>query len=330
MKVVLLDFQSLPGHSLAPEERIFGAAGIEFAVGHCRTEQDAIAFAQDADGVMTCYCPLTRTVIEQLPKAKVLVRYGIGYDIIDVRAATERGIPVCNLPTYCVTDVALHTLALIMNALRKLTLYDRSVRRGEWSAGVGYGVHRPDQLTLGFLGFGNIARTTVGFVRPLGFSLIGYDPYMPEETFASLDVEKVDLPELLARADVISIHAPHTPETRHIINRESIAAMKPGVIIVNTSRGELVDTSALLAGIENGHIQAACLDVIEREPLSGDHMSLLDHETVTVTPHCSYFSLESAVEMHTCAAESAAAVLRGEMPGNVVNRKLLSAPQNLA
>lgn len=327
MKVVLLDGHTLPGHTLAHEERIFAAAGIDFAVGQCATAAEAVAFAADADGVMTVFCPLDRKTITQLPQTKVFVRYGIGYDAIDIAAASERGIPVCNLPTYCVTDVALHTLALVMNALRKVALYDRSVRRGEWNPAAGYTVHRPESLTLGFLGFGNIARTAAAYIRPLGFRLLAYDPYIPDAAFqpggafAGLGVEKAGLPELLAHSDFLSLHTPHTPETRHMINRESIAAMKPGVVIINTSRGELIDTAALLEGLDSGKVQAACLDVIEREPLSGDHRRLLEHEHVTVTPHCSYFSAESAVEMHVCAAESAVAVLRGERPANAVNRR---------
>mgnify|MGYP000984415732 CR=1 FL=1 len=323
MKVVLLDNQTLPGDSLPYEEKIFADAGIEFVVCECRTEQDIIDCAKDADGLLTVYAPLTRKIIEQLPKAKVFVRYGIGYDVIDVQAASDHGIAVCNLPTYCIPDVALHTIAMIMNANRKIAFYDRSVRRGEWDPGKGYEMHRPDQLTLGFLGFGNIARMTAELIKPLGFKLIAYDPYLSADRFAALNAEKVELEKLLALSDVISLHTPVTAETRHIINQETIAAMKPGVTIVNTSRGELVDTAALIKGLESGHIQAACLDVLEHEPLADEHKRLLDFENVTLSPHTAYFSHESAIDQHCQVAESAVAVLRGEKPANIVNRREL-------
>jgi len=323
MKVVLLDNQYLPEDSLPQEKEIFAAAGIEFVVCECKTEQDVIDCASDAEGVLSVYTPLTRNIIEQLPKAKVFVRYGIGYDVIDVPAATDHGIAVCNLPTYCVEDVAVHTLAMILNALRKISFFDCSIRRGEWNQALGYEMHRPYKLTLGFLGFGNIARATAEYVKPLGFELIAYDPYLPAERFTELAVEKVELPELLAQADFISLHTPVTAETKQIINQDTIAAMKPGVTIINTSRGDLIDTKALIKGLESGQIQAACLDVLEREPLAPEHKRLLDFEQVTLTPHAAYFSVESAVDQHKQVAESAVAVLRGEKPANIVNRKEL-------
>ena len=323
MKVVLLDGASLGGHTFDREKKIFTENGIEFVEAACKTDADVIAACRDADGVMTIYCKLGETVIKELKKCKVFVRYGVGYDVIDIEAAARAGIAVCNLPDYCVQDVALHALALILNCLRKITIYDRSVRCGEWNSGKGYPVHRPERLTLGFLGFGNIARCTAAYAAPLGFTMLGYDPYLDKSRFETLGVRKVELGELFRASDILSVHAPLTAETTHIIDKKAIATMRDGVMIVNTSRGGLICFDDLTEAVKSGKVLAAGLDVVEREPMPEADRGILACDNVTVTPHASFNSIESAAEMHVKAAESACSVLRGERPPNTVNLRQL-------
>ena len=323
MKAIMLDTYALPGEEFGIEAEIFAKHGIEYETAQCRSEAEVIEKVRDADAVSTAYCDINKNVIAAMKKCRVLVRYGIGYDVIDVEAATKAGIAVCNIPDYCIQDVALHSLAMILNSIRKITMYDRSVRRNEWNSSCGYPVHRPEMLTLGLLGFGNIARRTAEFAKPLGFKMLAYDPYLPKGVFDEAGIPGVSLDELLAASDIVSVHAPLTPETRHIINKNTIAKMKDGVMIVNTSRGGLVNLPDLIAAINSGKVMAANLDVVDPEPFTGPNRDILAHENVTVTPHCSFNSIEAAKELHTKVAESACAVLTGKKPRNIVNRKQL-------
>ncbi len=327
MKVVMLDGGSLAGHSYETERRIFTENGIEFVEAGLTPGDKAgtIAAARDADGVITVYCDIDAEVVKELGKCRVLLRTGVGYDVIDVEAATRAGIAVCNVPDYCLQDVALHAVALILNALRKVTMYDRSVRQGQWNNGFGYPVHRAENLTLGFLGFGNIARRAAAYSAGFGFTMLGYDPYLPAERFDALKVRKVELDELLGQSDIVSVHAPLTGETRHILNRDAFAKMKDGVIVVNTSRGALIHQDDLADAIAGGKILAAGLDVVEREPLAGADRRILEHENVTVTPHASFSSVEANAELHLKIATSVVAVLKGELPHNVLNREAIAA-----
>jgi len=324
MKVVLLDGQSLVGHNFEIEKKIFAEHGIEFSVEECTSEAEVIEKSCGADGVMSVYSIVNRDVIDTLKNCKVLLRYGIGYDVIDVAAASDAGIAVCNLPTYCLQDVALHTIALILNALRKITVGDRSVRRGEWNNGFGGDSHRPNKLTIGFLGFGNIARYTAKYASSFEMTMIAFDPFLSDQIFEAANVKRVSFDELLASSDIISIHAPMTEQSKHIINKDTLAKMKDGVIIVNTSRGGLICFDDLVDAIQSGKVQSVNLDVVEREPLLDYDRRILQFENVTITPHTAYNSIEAVLEMHTTAAQSVCSVLFGKLPSNTVNLQQLN------
>ena len=325
MKVVLFDSSAHNGVDYAIQEKIFREAGIEFVVGDVKSKEEAKELCKDADGALTIYWHVDGELMDAMPNCRVLVRYGIGYDPIDVAEATKRGIAVCNVPDYCIEEVATHTMALMLAVIRKLHIYHAKVREGIWVSNSDYPFHRVSTLTLGLVGFGNIARQTAEYAKAFGMSLIAYDPYVPDSVFEERGVEKVSLEELYSRADVISLHVPLFDSTWHILNRESFAKMKDGVMIVNTSRGPLIDADALMDAIESGKVAAAGLDVIECEPIREKNHRIFDSGRVIMTSHIAYNSTEATISLFEKVAQSAVRVLQGEMPYNVVNKKDLPA-----
>ncbi|MCD8241956.1 MAG: C-terminal binding protein, partial [Lachnospiraceae bacterium] len=259
-----------------------------------------------------------------MPDCKGLVRHGIGYDPSDVAEATKRGIAECNIPDYCIEEVATHTIALMLALIRKLHIYHAKVRDGIWvSNSDEYPFYRVSTLTLGLIGFGNIARKMAEYAKAFGMRLIAYDPYLKEDVFTDMGVEKAELDDLYAQADVVSLHLPLFENTRHILNAESFAKMKDGVFVINTARGALIDLDALLAAIDSGKVAAAGMDVIECEPIREKNHRIFESGRVIQTSHVAYNSTEASKSQLTKAAQSAVRVLKGELPPNVVNRKEL-------
>ncbi|WMJ78340.1 MULTISPECIES: C-terminal binding protein [unclassified Sedimentibacter] len=326
-KFVVLDSQELAGSDFNIEKSILEAQGVECIIAECKTAEEVLEVAKDADGIGLVYVDMNRELIDQLENCKVIVRYGIGYDTIDVEAATERGIIVCNLPDYCQPDVATHTMALLLDINRKVTLLDRSCRRGNWSANEGYTTNRINGLTLGLVGFGSIARLFVKYMSGFNMDVIAYDPYLPDSFFEELNVKRVTLNELYSQADAISIHTPLTPETKHLINKETIAKMKDGVLIVNTARGPIINIHDLMEALKSGKVKAAGLDVVEIEPIFDSNADIYKLDNIIVNPHSAYNSAEASTEQHQKVAFSAIDVLvTGKMPYNAVNKKQLAQP----
>ena len=323
LKVVLPDAYRLTTGDYSIEQEIFKENGMAFFIENCKTEEEVIEKCKDADAVITIYSDINPNVISKLEKCKVLVRYGIGYDNINVKAATEKNIFVCNIPDYCIDEVATHTAALILALERKIMVYDRSVRNGEWDEYKGYPVHSLNTQILGLLGFGNIARETAKMLRPFGFSIIAYDPYLNDDIFKNAGVKRVDLDQLWTISDVISVHVLLTDHTRHIINKESIAKMKKTVMVVNTSRGPIIDLVDLVAALKGGKILAAGLDVLENEPLRDKNAEILKLDNVIITPHAAFNTVESSQALHRKVAETVCQVLKGERPSNIVNKELI-------
>ncbi len=328
-KFVVLDSHVVPDADYRVEKKILEDKGIECVVGRCKSEEEILSLAKDADGIGLIYANMNRGLISRLERCQVMVRYGVGYDSIDVQAATDHGICVCNLPDYCQPEVATHAAALLLDLCRKVTVFDRYVRAGNWNENYGYKVHRLSALTLGLVGLGHMSRQFVRYIKPFGMHLLAYDPYAGDETFRENGVEKVTLDQLYARSDVISIHTPLTPETHHLINAESIAKMKDGVMLINTSRGPIVDTDALVDALKRGKVQAAALDVVEGEPIRDPHAKLFECENLIVTPHSAYYSAESGRDQHQKVAYSAIDVLlKKVIPYNCVNRRQLAEKNN--
>jgi D-3-phosphoglycerate dehydrogenase / 2-oxoglutarate reductase len=306
--------------SLDEERRVFAGTGIEIVdgKGRCVTEQDTIALVRDADAVITQFVPITRRVIDELSRCKVIVRYAIGLDNIDIRAATEHRIMVANVPDYCIAEVSDHAVALILALIRKVKVMDGEVQRGNWSYRRAEPIRRLADLRLGLVGFGNIAREVARKARALGFQAIcAYDPYAIRQT--GVGVELVPLTTLLESSDIVSIHAPATAETHHLIDGPALARMKPGAFLVNTSRGALVSEPDLCRALQEGRLAGAALDVLEDEvKIQGN--PLAGRDNVILTPHMAWYSTGSVAELQRKVAEQVRqAILEGQ-PSNWTNR----------
>jgi D-3-phosphoglycerate dehydrogenase / 2-oxoglutarate reductase len=302
------------------ERRILDAAGVDLVVGQCHTEDEVIDLCADADGIIIQYAPLSRRVIESLKRCRVISRYGVGVDTVDVAAATERGIWVANVPNFSTVEVAEHTLALLLALARRLFPLDDLVHRGGWSTidVMQHTVPLVDQ-TLGLIGFGAIARAVAFRARALGLRVLTYSPHTLAKVTLEYGVEQASLGDLFARSDYVSLHCPLTAETRHIIDATALRQMKPSAYLINTARGQLVDQGALVQAIHEGRLAGAALDVLEHEPISpGD--PLLGMRNVILTPHSAFYSVRSLEDLQTRAAENVVDVLRGEAPHSAVNK----------
>ncbi len=311
-----------PGYeSYEIERQILKPVGAEVIVAEedCDTEDLIIATARDADGILVREGPVTGRVIESLKQLKIVARYGVGVDNVDLETARRRKIYVSIVPNYGNEDVSDHAMALMLACIRTLPIRDRNVRCGIFETDIVAEIHRTTGRNLGIIGYGKIAR--VFHRKWQGFlpaRVLVYDPFVDEETIAENGAEKVELNLLLEEADYISIHAPLTPDTRHIINESALKTMKPTAVIVNTSRGAIIDTLALAKALEKGEIFAAGIDVFEKEPLPVDH-PLVSLPNVILTPHLAWYSKESTRDLQGGAAGEIQRVLSGQRPQNWAN-----------
>jgi D-3-phosphoglycerate dehydrogenase len=290
-------------------------AGVALAEidGH---DPDAIAAAGTrAEGIFVYHAKLTAELIGRLPALRVIARCGSGYDNVDVAAARARGIEVVYVPDYGVDDVADHTLALLLAAARRVTASDRALRGGRWLAYEQLGtMRRLRGSVLGLLGFGRIAQAVGVRARAFGMELLVHDPGVGDDVLEAAGALRADgLGKLLGGADVLSVHVPLTPSTRGLIGAGELAQLRPGALLVNTSRGEIVDEAALEAALASGHLGGAGLDVFEHEPLSPTS-SLIEMESVVLTPHSAAFSEQALAEVRGRALADAIRVLAGRPP----------------
>jgi len=294
--------------------------GIEFVMARCTSPDETVAVGQGAEVALAFRCLMTRQVLMGLPNLRLLMSSGIGYDHIDVEAATDLGIIVTNTATYCVQDVAEHALALILACTRKIQALDRLCRQGDWAHAAvrALPMHRFGSQTVGIIGLGKIGSALAQRLKALGFRVLAHDPYAPVEQFAVLEAMSVSLVDLLAQADFVSLHPPATPETWHMIGEAQLRAMKPTAFLVNTSRGPVVDGAALLRALREGWIAGAALDVVEGEPLSLDN-PLLGLENVLLTGHSAGTSVEGIEDWQAEWRRILTDYLEGRWPINVVN-----------
>jgi D-3-phosphoglycerate dehydrogenase len=283
------------------------------------TEEETIGRTRDADALVVSSTPVTRRVMGALEGLKVVVRTGVGYDVIDVPAATELGVIVVNIPDLWVREVANHALALLLAANRKIVALDRQVHAGIWSAGVP-GAHTGalHGETVGVVGLGNIGSAFARRVAAFETRVIACDPYVDDRHFAALGVERVSLDALAERSDYVSVHTLLNAETHHLIGETFFRRMKPTAVLINTSRGPVVDEKALVRALEEGRLAGAALDVWEQEPIAADH-PLLKMDNVIATPHAAYFSSAAVAQVPRRCGEEIARVLTGERPLHVVN-----------
>ncbi len=315
-KVVVTDHRF---KSVEQEQALIEGAGGTLVVGQCRTDEEVAELGWDADALLVARAPITARVIEQLERCRVIVRYGIGVDVVDVEAATRRGIMVATVPDYALDEVSDHALMLLLALTRRLPQAIELGQAKTWDTGRMPPVPRLRGRVLGLIGMGRIGSRLADKVRPLGVRTVVYDPYLAEEAAALAGVERADLQSLLDQADVVSLHAPLTPETRHLLGPKEFARMKSTAVVVNTARGGLIDQSALWAAVQSGQIAGAGLDVLEQEPPAEDE-PLLHHPNVIVTAHVAWLSEEARRDLQRKAAEQVLSAMRGETPYGLVNR----------
>ena len=322
-KFVMLDAHTLPEADYHQEKEILDGK-VECVIANCKSMEDIKREAFDADYIGVVYQRITSEVLDLMPNLKLIVRYGIGYDVVDVEECSKRNILVCNIPTYCIEDVATHAAALMLDVVRKVTMYDHEIKNGNWDVSFGYDNHRLSVMTLGLIGFGHIAQKLSTYIKAFGTNIVAYDPYLKDSIFAEYGVKKVSLEELFEKSDIISLHCACTEQTKHIINLNNINKLKDGVLLVNTSRGALVENQALISALKSGKIAAAGLDVNEDEPIKDKNHPLLSLKNLVITPHSAYNSVEASDEQHKDAAKTVINVDKGEIPFNCVNKKFLN------
>ena len=278
----------------------------------CRTEGELLAHCADATGLLVQYAPVTRAVLNGLPKLRSIVRYGVGVDTIDLAAAAERGVIVSNVPDYGTDEVSDHALALLLALNRRIVAANRSIREGVWDYSTLRPARRLRTLTLGIIGLGRIGEALAVKARGIGLNIVASDPYRAVGGVPDY-VRMMDLDELLAASDLVSVHCPLTEETAHLLGEDAIRQMKRSACLVNTARGRIVDEEALDRALSEGRLAGAALDVFGKEPVRPDH-PLLRHENFLCTPHMAWYSEESARELKRKAAEEMRRLILNETP----------------
>jgi len=300
------------------EKGILAEIGAELIQLNCVTDEDIAQKCADADGILLDMAPMTAKAIATLENCKVINRYGVGYDNVDVDAATEKGIQVTFVPDYCAEDVSDHALSLMLACCRDIPRRDRLIRQGEWN--IRRTSYRLQGKVLGLLGFGRIARALARKCAGFGFrKIMCYDPYVTAEAAAAAGVEKAELREVLEQSDFVSLHMPVTRETTHMINRETLSWMKPSCILVNASRGLLVDDAALAEALSENRLLAAGLDTHTKEPID-PNSPFLSMKNVILTDHTAYSTEEGIVELKIKSARNIVRALTGEAPVYPVNK----------
>ncbi|MDQ0218067.1 C-terminal binding protein [Peribacillus cavernae] len=319
-KVVLTDYEF---EDFRFEEKVFKSSGlnINFVKAQCKTEEEVIQIGKDADALLNQYAPVGEKVINELEKCKVISRYGVGVNTIDVQASTNKGIFVSNVPDYGVEEVSNHALALLLSSARKITQLNAHIKSGQWDFKLATPIYRFSKQTLGVLGFGRIPRVLVKKAQPLGFQILVHDPFVPEDDIRQMGAKPVPFEELLTASDFISIHVPLVESTKHLINKHTIRLMKKNAVIINTARGPIINENDLADALKNRQIAGAALDVAEEEPIPKDS-PLLTMSNVILTPHSSWYSEEAMEELRTKTAQNVIEVLSGKKPTYFVNKEL--------
>ena len=317
MKTVITDW-TFP--DLAIEEGILKPLGTEVVARPCRSEPDLLAATGDADVVITQFARLTPAVIQGMRRAKAIIRYGIGVDNVDLAAASACGIPVCNVPDYCIDEVADHTLALLLSLTRQIPAHHAHVQAGHWGLATpleGFRSLAGQQVTL--VGFGRIGRQVLARLLPFRVRVRVFDPMLSPEAISQAGATPVaTLEEALPLTDILSLHCPSTSRTRQLIGEKGFALLKPGALLLNVARGDLVDTAALIQALDAGRLAGAGLDVCDPEPIPAGH-PLLGRPNVILAPHVASCSVPAVTRLRKSVATLAATALRGELPPNVVN-----------
>ena len=308
---------------LKPAQEVLSRIGAELRTAEQNTPAGIMRVAEQADALLVTYSQITAPMIRQMKRCRIIARFGIGVDNVDIGEATKAGIVVTRVPDYCIEEVADHAMALLLALARKISLANALTKAGGWELAALTPIHRLRGCTLGLVGFGRIPQSVAPRAQAFGLKVVSYDPFVTSEVMAGAGVEKVEFAELLKSSDFISIHAPLTPETTRLFNADAFRQMKRGTFLINTARGPIVDESALAHALDAGQVAGAALDVLSKEPPADS--PLRHRNDVILTPHMSFYSVESLVDLQTKAAEEVVRVLRGEMPRHAVNPEVLTS-----
>jgi D-3-phosphoglycerate dehydrogenase len=306
--------------NLDPTRAVLAQLGAVVRLAQEPMPEAILEVAREADALLTTYAKIPAEMIAQMKRCRIIARFGIGVDNVDIPAATKAGIVVTRVPDYCLDEVSDHAMALLLALARKIPFSNARTQSGQWAMKAVVPIHRLNGAVLGLVAFGQIARLVAEKAEPFGFRVVTYDPYVPPETLARAGVEEVGFDELVEISDYISIHTPLMPETHHLFNADVFRRMKPTAYLINTARGPIVDEAALAQALDQGQLAGAALDVMEKEPPTGS--PLLGRDNVIITPHTSFYSEESLLDLQTKAAEEVLRVLTGEAPRHPVNPEI--------
>jgi D-3-phosphoglycerate dehydrogenase len=304
---------------------VVSRAGAELRLASQPTPEGIVAAAREADALLVTYAKINADMIREMKKCKIISRFGIGVYNVDIEAATRAGIVVTKVPDYCIDEVSDHAMALLLSLVRKIPFSSARAHAGRWEMPAVTPIHRLRGTVLGLVGFGRIPQLVAPKAKAFGMRVMAYDPYVPLNVMEQAGVGRLEFVELLKISDYISIHSPLLPETHHLFSTEVFSQMKPGALLVNTSRGPVVDEAALARALDTKQLAGAALDVLEQEPPVNS--PLFGRENVILTPHTSFYSVESLEELQTKAAEEVVRVLSGQPPRNPVNPEALAAPR---
>jgi D-3-phosphoglycerate dehydrogenase len=318
LRKTLIAVADSPFVNLQPTEKVLASLDADIQIAKQTTPEAILEIAREADGLMVTFANISKEIIQGLERCKVIGRYGIGVDNIDLDAATEAGIQVCYVPDYCQDEVSDHAMTLLVSLARKITYSNSLVQQGRWDAKAVAPMYRLRGRTLGLVGLGQIPQSVVPKAQAFGLNVIASDPFVPEEVAKNFDVELVDFDSLLERSDYISVHAPLTDKTHHLFSKDAFQKMKPEALLINTARGPLVDDQALADALDDGQIGGAALDVLPIEPPVDS--PLLNRDNVIITPHTAFYSVEALVDLQTKAAEDVVSVLNGQTPRYPINK----------
>lgn len=321
LKAIITDYEYA---NVDLEKELFQKAGIELVTGQWKKPEELKEVVADMDGIITQYADMNREVIEKLQHCKIIIKYGIGINNIDVDAATEKGIYVCNIPDYGVDEVTNHAIAFMFALMRKLYVTDKDIRNGIWDYKRLVPIQRFSSATVGIMGFGRMGQEVARKLAAFHVKIIAYDPVFNEEAAKRLNVEQVDFDTLLKNSDYLTIHCPATGSNTGIMNDEVFAKMKNTAYLINTARGAIVDQKALVKALRDGQIAGAGIDVYETEPIDKDD-PLLKLNNVILSEHSAWYS-ETAIEnLHVKAAKEVIHVLKGNLPFNLCNKEVLES-----
>ncbi len=322
MSQPLIAVADSPFPNLNSAESVLSELNAKLVMAEAPTPEGILAVASQADGLMVTYGKITAEVIAGLEKCKVIGRFGLGVDNIDIDAATKAGIVVVYVPDYCVDEVSDHAMAMLLGLARKISFSNQLVQAGRWEMPAVTPLSRLRGRTLGLAGFGRIPRVLTPKAQAFGLKVIAYDPYADKSVATALDVDIVDFETLLKTSDYVSIHVPLMPKTENLFGAEAFRLMKPDALIVNTARGPLVDVDALAEALDAGQLAGAALDVMPVEPPPADS-PLMGRDNVIFTPHTGFYSVEALAELQAKAAQGVVDVLKGETPVYPVNPDVL-------